>query len=120
MTNSIRVLLSFLLLMTFSAHVLADCESPLTPIIPDGNVASKDELVSAQKAMKNYQSSLVEFRDCLVGMQEALDPEAEDIAVKTADIGMKFDSSVEAETKVAEEFNLAVRAYKARQAPVTE
>ena len=121
MTKSIRVIMSLSILMACSGHAAANCELPTTtPIIPDGNVASMDELVAAQQAMKKYQGVLGEFRTCLIERQEGLDPEAEDTAGEIAKIALKHDSSVEAEQKIADEFNVSVRAYKARQPAETE
>lgn len=88
---------------------------PTSPIIPDGNVASQDELVAAQKAIKGFQGELQEYRDCIDGMQKALNPEAETTVNEMAALNALYDGSVDAEDKLAEEFNLAVRAFKARQ-----
>lgn len=98
-----------------SGQAFAECETPGAPIIPDGNVASMDELVSAQQAMKLYQSSLGEYRICLQDLQEAVDPEAETAAAEGAALLEQYNTSVDAETAIAEKFNTAVKAFKARQ-----
>lgn len=110
-----KIALIPLLLFILSAPAFADCSAPSGPIIPDGNVASQDELVAAQKAMKAYQDKLVGYRGCLDKEQAALDPEAEDTAEKSAEISAEYNTSVDAEAVMAEEFNVAVRAFKARQ-----
>ncbi len=113
-----RTLLNNALLATllgFSTVALADCEMPTGPIIPDGNVASQDELVAAQKAMKGFQEELQEYRKCIDGMLAGLDPEAADVAEQTSALNSNYDKSVDAEAAIAEEFNVAVRAFKARQ-----
>jgi len=92
-----------------------DCAMPASPIIPDGNVASEDELVAASKAMKAFQGNLVEYRNCLAAKDAALDPEAEDTAAKKTALNNSYNVSVDAEGAVADEFNAAVRAFKARQ-----
>ena len=91
------------------------CDMPAAPIIPDGNVASEDELVAAQKAMKMFQTSLGGYRECLDGKQAAIDMEAEDGEAKAELILADYNASVDAEAKIAEEFNVAVRAFKSRQ-----
>ena len=112
-----KILQSALVVLSLAAAgtAYADCELPTGPIIPDGNVASEDELVAAQKAMKAYQGELVGYRECLDGKQQAIDPEAEGSAEQTAALNAMYDQSVDAEAAVAEEFNVAVRAFKARQ-----
>lgn len=101
--------------LMLSGATFAECDMVAAPIIPDGNVASEDELVAAQQAIKSYQGSLLEYRACLDGMQKALDPEAEDTPVKAAELTAMYDASIDSEEAIAEEFNVAVRAFKARQ-----
>ncbi len=85
-----------------------------TPIIPDGNVASKDELVSAQARIKYYQDSLLDFRECLLSAERELDPESEGYEDAKKALVARSNESIDLETKVAEEFNKAVRAFKER------
>jgi len=85
-----------------------------TPIIPDGNVASKDELVSAQNRIKYYQDSLLDFRECLIKVEKELDPDAEGYEEAKKALVARSNESIDLETKVAEEFNKAVRAFKER------
>lgn len=115
MNRFFRIFLSVIMLSLFSQQVLAECSHGDGPIIPDGNVASQDELVAAQKAMKAFQVTLAEYRECLDAKDAAIDPEAEDAEAQKAAIGADYDASVDAEEKMAEEFNTAVRAFKARQ-----
>ncbi len=105
----------------FSGQAFAECDMPASPIIPDGNVASLDELVSAQKAMKTYQTDLGTYRDCLKVMEEGLDPEAEaeESQEKAKMIIDEYNASVDSEAAIAEEFNAAVRIFKTRQ-PASE
>lgn len=109
--NTLLVSALFLLI---SNQALAECVAPSAPIIPDGNVASQDELVAAQRAMKAYQGELVGYRECLDGMTAAIEGEDEESLQKKAAIAASYDSSVDKETEIAEEFNGAVRAFKQR------
>lgn len=110
------VISSLVFLGLFGAgQAFAECTSPAGPIIPDGNVASQDELVAAQQAMKAFQGELVGYRQCIDKMLKALSPEAEETAAKTTELNALYDASVDAEAAVAEEFNAAVRAFKGRQ-----
>jgi len=93
----------------------ANCSyNATTPIIPDGNIATQDELISAQKRIKAYQESLLDFRECLIEVEKSLDPEAEDYqSIKDALLD-RSNASIDVEEKVAEEFNTAIRTYKSR------
>lgn len=85
-----------------------------TPIVPDGNIATKDELISAQKRIKVYQDNLLDFRECLTLKEQALSPEAEDYEAKKAALLARSDESIDIENKVAAEFNEAIQIYKSR------
>ena len=111
MTLTQRSFITVALMASFSGSAYAECTPPASPIIPDGNVASMDELVSAQKALKQYQTDVLVFRECLQGLDEAIDADAEDAAAQRAGILEKFNGSVDAETALAEEFNGAVKAF---------
>lgn len=101
------------LLSVLSNQAFAECDSPPAPIIPDGNVASMDELVSAQKAIKMYQASLGEYRECLKALEETVST-GDDAQEKTTEIMNLYNSSVDDEAAVAEEFNSAVQVFKTR------
>ena len=108
-------LLAAIALTFASSQVFAACDLPASPIIPDGNVASLDELVSAQQAMKTYQGALGDYRDCLKVMEEEMDAHADDAEEQKSNIIANYNSSVDSEALIADEFNVAVRNYKARQ-----
>ena len=107
-------LMSVFLLATSGSVLANDCSLPQDPIVPDGNVASEDELIASQVAIKNYQGELAVFRDCLTDADAALDPkDADSEALKKATLD-QYNTSVDQETKVVEEFSAAVQAFKAR------
>lgn len=85
-----------------------------TPIIPDGNIASEDELFSAQQSVKSFQETLLDYRECLAKKEAKLDPEAEESQARIAQLRKLSDESIDFEKTVAEEFNQAVRAFKER------
>lgn len=85
-----------------------------TPIIPDGNIATKDELIGAKTRIKVYQDNLLDFRECLVDAEKALDVEADDFEVAKAALRERSSQSIDLETKVAAEFNKALNIYKDR------
>lgn len=93
----------------------ASCEyNKTTPIIPDGNIATKDELIAAQKRIKAYQEGLLDFRECLVDAEKTLDPEAEDFESVKAALVARSNESIDLEQSVANEFNNAIKIYNDR------
>lgn len=115
MKQVLKTLALTIALGLFSSAALAECDMPAAPIIPDGNVASEDELVAAQKAIKMMQTSMISYRECLVAEEGKIDAESETAEAEKIALTNSYNDSVAAETKVAEEFNTAVKAFKSRQ-----
>ena len=88
------------------------------PPIPEGAV--KEDLLKAQKNTKVFQTELIAYRTCmgvetedkLKGLKDRGDLSQGNIEA----IYKAYDYSVEMETRVADMFNEALRAYKAAQA----
>lgn len=87
------------------------CNLPSAPPrIPDE--ASYDDLVVAKNNVTKFQSELASYRECLDLANAALElTEGNQVALNQA-----FNYSVEMEERIAEQFNVAVRSYKDRQA----
>jgi len=96
---------------------VTECTPATAPIVPDGNVASEDELLAAQKAYKLFESSTHDYRDCLLVLKANLEaaglPE-EELASKLAENLAADNASVDKLEGAAKEFNIAVRTFKAR------
>ena len=114
MTRLSKTLIAGALVLGFSSNVMAECEAPSAPIIPDGNVASQDELVAAQGAFKAFEKNFYDFRDCLQEKEKAILPDAEDAEEQKAAIIEADNVAFDELNRVADKFNAAVRAFKAR------
>ena len=100
-----------------SAFAETACSIGEAPIIPDGNVASEDELVAAQKAYKEFDANTMAYRECLLEEKALIEASGADSEEMTAKLQANLDADNAAYDKlvnVAEEFNQAVRAFKAR------
>ena len=87
------------------------CKLPSAPPpIPEAPV--KDDLIQAQKKIKLFQEDVAVYRACL-----EKDKDSPDLTWGNQQaISNAYDYSVDMETRVAEMFNEALRAYKAAQA----
>ena len=85
------------------------CVLPTAPdAIPDD--ADKDTLLAAKNDIGRFQGEVEAYRGCLS------DAETDDITPGNKEaIVASYNYSVEMEERVAERFNEAIRAYKARQ-----
>ena len=119
----------------FSIYAIAECGSPSAPNLPDGAVSTLEDMLAGQKAMKAFQAEVVEYRACLVGIDEevgddlsaaqsAIDAkldemrqlvlEADDEAKAAHETLLtKYNAAVDSEAAIAGEFNIEIREYKA-------
>ena len=114
MTRFSKTLFGCALALGLSGNAFAECTAPSAPIIPDGNVASEDELIAAQGAYKAFEKKFYDYRDCLTAEEQALSPDAADLESMKAAITAADDTAFEELNRVANEFNSAVKAFKAR------
>lgn len=86
------------------------CNLPAAPArIPED--ATYDQLLKAKDNVATFQQQLGVYRSCLDKSKESTElTEGNQVALTQA-----HNYSVEMEERVAEQFNVAVRAYKARQ-----
>lgn len=86
------------------------CNLPSAPgRIPEE--ASYDDLAAAKDNISSFQGELAVYRECLDAASASVElTDGNSIALNQA-----YNYSVEMEERIAEQFNVAVRAYKARQ-----
>ena len=100
-------------LITCTGQALAEeCTAPSSPIIPDGNVASLDELKAAQGAFSQMQDKFFAYRDCINAEIAKLDAESANFEENKAALTAKDDAAFATLNTVADNLNLAIRTYK--------
>ena len=105
--------------MLFIAQGALACDYPQRIDMPNGTMATKDEMIAGQKGVKEYMAEMDAYLSCI----EANEAQAviqlgevdEDTSRQRADMfNKKYNAAVEEMNLVAEEFNIQVRAYKAQ------
>jgi hypothetical protein len=99
-----------------SAQTSSDCRKPSARdiTIPDGQVASREEMLSTRKAVNDYVEQMNVFLECLDQRSSTL-PEGEDGA-RARDINdARYNAARDEMLRLAERFNVQVRAYQVRQ-----
>ncbi|GAB3111389.1 hypothetical protein [Pseudomaricurvus hydrocarbonicus] len=104
-----------------SGYSFADCSSPTAPTIPDGKTASMDEMLASKKAIGDFQAANTEYLGCMDKKMAAVkattaEGSAEDMAKAQAQMGKltdDYNKSVDTEKALAEQFNSAIREFKA-------
>jgi hypothetical protein len=112
--NKIKLVLMSLALGG-AVNVAAECIPPEPPIVLDGAQSSKEQMLAGQKAVKTFQTANLDYMACLepqidAAQAESGSKEASDTVKKLEE---HYNAAVSAEEGVAEQFNTAIRAYKA-------
>ena len=94
-----------------------DCVAPDTPQIPEGDEASLEQMIAAQKAIKAFQGANLAYMGCLEpelnAAAEAATAGEEEAARRYESIQEAYNAAVSAEEDVAGKFNAEIRDYKA-------
>jgi len=108
--------------LLFAGQALAaDCTVPAnTASVPNGAKATKEEMLAAQKTVKAYDAAVKTYTDCLKTAQDAeiaaggdklTDEQRNKIIDKYAG---KSNAEVDKVQKLADKFNIELKAYKAK------
>jgi len=108
---------TFLLIGSFSyaQFALADCNYPkMNMDFPNGATATMEEMVAAQTSFKAYNANMDAYLDCLDNQLGQVSEELDIYPDIKKLNNQKYDAAVDVLTKAADEWNAAVRAYKAQ------
>jgi hypothetical protein len=128
MKNLITVMTATLL---FAAPALGlACDYPERPTLPDGSTASKEEMISAQSAVKAFLAAVDEYlvcieqeeKDAIAALPEIDESDEAAVAGRDAEIkrrdgllSKRFDAANEEKFLFGEQWNQQVRAYNAQK-----
>jgi len=120
MKSIIKLILSFFLILG-SASIFA-CDYPEKVSIPDGDSATKKEMVTTMNNVKTYNKAIEDFQSCIEKEEQSslallkingeLTPE---LTKKIQDLtSRKYNAAVEDMEKTSANFNAQVRAFNAK------
>jgi hypothetical protein len=91
-------------------QLIAECHTPAAPAIPDGSIATMEEMVAGQAAVKDFVAGSESYLECLSKIidDEARGPEQRNAAIS------EHNRMVAAMEKIAGDFNAQIRTFKAR------
>ncbi|MGI9232736.1 MAG: hypothetical protein ACR2RD_03820 [Woeseiaceae bacterium] len=116
--NKTIIFIFYAIIFLFATEAFA-CDYPHRANVPDGNIASKDEMIEGQRGVKAYMSAMETYLSCIEAAEQETVAGSDDVdeATKQQRIEMynkKYNAAVDEMNLVAEEFNVQVRAYKER------
>jgi hypothetical protein len=108
--------ISFGTLFLLGSSIAFACDYPERPSMPDGSVASKDELLAAKDSVQDFMARVDEYLSCIEGEEkaavEAMDnPSEEELQRRDTMLNKKFDAANEEKALLGEQFNQQIRAY---------
>jgi hypothetical protein len=116
-----KSLLALAIAASFTTAAFADCTYPRAPgKAPDGNVATREEMLAAKKLVDTYNASMTTYLECIKAEYDAALAKGgasltEEQKQQMASIyTQKNDSAVDELTGVANAFNEQIRAFKAK------
>ena len=95
-----------------STEVIETCPLPEKPSIPNGLKASEEDMLDAQKGIKDYIAKGEAVLACLDGLRQSWGETATEEQIQINDLF--HNKMVDEMQAVGELFNSAVRAYKGR------
>ncbi len=112
-----------LLAAVIAAPAFADCTAPtIAIVVPDGSKATMEQMLATQHAIRDTDAAVQQYADCLKAEQDAKiaaggDKMKDEEKVKlSADYVDRQNAVAEQLQKIADQFNVEVRAYKAKTA----
>jgi len=106
-----------------AAPAFAECVPPTIAVnMPDGSKATMDDMLATKRAIKDMDAAAQQFDDCLIAERDAKiaaggDSMKEDQKVKISnEYADRQNEVADKLQKIADQFNVEVRAYKAKAA----
>jgi hypothetical protein len=106
-----------LLMSAWSATAIdlpAECQRPQRPSIPEGDSVTKPELLAARTTLEQYLKDGDRYLVCLRKFDQGLGERASE--VDGHELLAKFNGMVDEMYLAGDEFNVALRRFKKRQA----
>jgi len=93
-----------------------DCTAPAAPQVPEGEDSSLEQMLAAQKSVKEFQAANVAYMTCLepklTAAEAAVKAGEEGAAEQYRKIQETYNAAVSKEEEVAGKFNTEIRDYK--------
>ncbi len=117
MKKFIKIILSFSLM--FAAQSVFACEYPERVLIPNGNTATKEDMIAGQSGVKKYVADMEIYLQCIQDEERAAreamtDLKPEDEQEREDMLNKKYNAAVDEMERVAAQFNSEVQAYRAK------
>ena len=107
--------------LMFFAQGALGCDYPeRVGNVPDGNTATRDEMVAGKKAVQSYLGEMEQYLECIEAEEAQAviamgDIDDETKRQRKSTFDKKYNAAVEEMNLVAEQFNIQLRAFNAKK-----
>ena len=107
--------------LVFLAQSALACDYPeRVDNVPDGNTATRDEMIAGKKAVQYYLADMEKYLSCIEAEEAQAvismgDVDDETKRQRKSMFDKKYNAAVEEMNLVAEQFNIQLRAYNAKK-----
>ena len=117
MTKSIKIFLGIFTIC--SVQTALACDYPQRVLVPNGNTATKEDMLEGQRKVKQYVSDMDTYLECIereeTQAREAIaDLQPEDEQEREEVFNKKYNAAVDEMERLAAQFNAEVQAYRAQ------
>jgi hypothetical protein len=113
----------FLLAASLCSTAWAACTYPAAPgKLPDGSMATREEMLAAKKLVENYNADITTYLTCIKGEYDEAVAKGTSLSEEqkqqmAARYTQKNDAAMDELQGVASRFNEQLRVYKAKNSP---
>ncbi len=117
MNKIIKLASAFALIV--AAQTALACDYPTRVLVPNGNTATKEEMIEGQRGVKKYVADMEIYLECIVAEEKAArrelgDLEADQEQEREDMLNKKYNAAVDEMERLAAQFNSEVQAYNAQ------
>lgn len=112
--------LAFVFASILGAQSVVACDYPTRVLVPNGNTASKEQMIEGQRGVKKYVAEMEIYLECIVAEEKTARREMGDIEADQEQdredmLNKKYNAAVDEMERLAAQFNSEVQAYKAQE-----
>ena len=106
-------------LFLVAASAATACDYPAKVELPDGNTATREEMLAGQRDVKQYVADMEAYLECIVNEEQVaradmVDLDPEDEQQREDMLNKKYNAAVDEMETVAANFNAEVQTFRGR------
>ena len=103
----------------FAAQSAVACDYPERVLIPNGNTATKEDMIAGQSGVKRFVAEIEVYLECIIEEEKTARNEMDDLQPEDEEereemLNKKYNAAVDEMERIAAQFNAEVQAYRAQ------